>query len=508
MFITLRLVALSTLLGLVVSTGRSSAAETLIPYPRVPGDRPNADVTVRVNGTPIEATSLELNVGYAHFAFSGTARVEIVAKQPIQQFNLSPHRYGIAAKVDGNTLSFELTEPRKLHLQIDGLPRFFLFADALEASPPQPGQPGVFDLRTFKVTSSPDAIQTAQLQQALDEVAAKKGTLYVPAGIYRSGQLRLPSDLSLYVAPGAIIKGTGRIEDYPRGEFGTQQIDLLDCRNVRIFGRGVIDGQGRALRLSTQNSSLGRCKLIRSHRADDCVVEDMILRDSGTWGIHLIESTDLRFSNFKLISNTIRDDPKFPWEPNTDGFDPDNSSRVLIENGFVSCNDDAIALKLRYGKRRDMDDVCFRNNVVWTVKSALKIGSEVAECRLTNAVFENNEVVSADRGIVVYGYFGGTIADCRWLGNHFEFIGGDLKRMHVEIKIQDEEGRGHVQDLLIKDNAFEREAENGSKVQGLDAEHLIRGVTFENLTIAGRRCTNLAEARINTPRHAERIEVK
>lgn len=60
----------------------------------------------------------------------------------------------------------------------------------------------------------------------------------------------------------------------------------------------MIDGQGRALRLSAKNLSLSRSKLIRSFRANNCIVEDVVLRDSGTWGVHLVESNDLRFTNF------------------------------------------------------------------------------------------------------------------------------------------------------------------------------------------------------------------
>ena len=32
-------------------------------------------------------------------------------------------------------------------------------------------------------------------------------------------------------------------------------------------------------------------------------------------------------------------------------------------------------------------------------------------------------------GIVVYDYSGAEITTSRWLGNHFEFIGGDTKRI-------------------------------------------------------------------------------
>jgi hypothetical protein len=467
------------------------------PYPRVPGDRVNADFpSVKINGVKVDTVSTDMNVGYAHFAFSGTVTVEVTTKETIESFDLSPHRYEIQARAKGRVLSFRLSYACKLHLKINALPRFFIFADAPEVTPPQPGQAGVYDIGDYGVTSSLEAVQTLDIQHAIDQVAAKQGVLYVPPGFYRSGALQMKSHLTLYLAAGAVIKGTAKVSDYPRAHFGTQLIHLLDCENVKIMGRGVIDGRGRALRLATQNASNGRLKLIRSFRAKNCVVEDVLLRDAGSWSIHLIESSDLRFTNTKLMSNTILDDPSFPWEPNTDGFDPDNSSRVTIEDGFVSCSDDAIAVKLRSGSLRNMDTICFRNNVVWTVKSALKIGTEVTERRMTNIVFENNDVVHADRGIVVYCYRGARIENPRWINNHFERIGDNTKQMNIEIKIQDDGGKGYLSDVLIKDNTFEHFSPNPSKLYGLGVDHVIEGVVFDNLVIAGKRRTSLDQAEI------------
>ena len=479
----------------------------VVPYPRVPGHRVNSDfLSVNANGVLIDTVSTDMNIGYAHFAFSGTVVVKVTAKEPIETIDLSPHRYGIQATVKGNVLSFRLSQPRKLHLKVNGLPRFFIFAEAPEVNPPRPRQPGVYDIGDYGVTSSLDLVQTSKIQYAIDDVAAKKGVLYVPPGLYLSGELKMKSNLTLYLAAGAVFKGTARVSDYRRGRFGTQLIHLIDCENVRIMGRGAIDGRGRALRLATENSSDGRLKLIRSFRAKNCVVEDVLLLDAGSWSIHLIESSDLRFTNTKLISNTILDDPTFPWEPNTDGFDPDNSSRVIIENGFVSCSDDAIAVKLRHGTLRDIDDIRFRNNVVWTVKSALKIGTEVVDRRMTNIVFENNEVVHADRGIVVYCYRGATVENPRWINNYFERIGDDIKEMNMEIKIQDVEGRGHLNNVSIKDNTFERFSPNPSKLWGLDGEHVLDGVVFDNLTIDGKKRTNLCGCPdYNQQLRAERI---
>jgi len=478
----------------------------VFPYARVPGDRTNPDfLSVRVNGAPVDTVSTDMNVGYTHFAFAGTVFVEVIATETIKTFDLSPHRDGIEATAKGNVLSFRLSQPKKLHLKINNLPRFFIFADAPEKNPPRPGQAGVYNIKDYNVTSSLESVQTSNIQRAINDVAAKKGILYVPPGLYLSGELKIRSHLTLYLSPGAVIKGTARVSDYPRGEFGTQLIHLLDCEHVKIFGRGVIDGQGRALRLATENASNGRLKLIRSFRAKYCAVEGVLLRDAGSWSIHLIESSDLRFTNTKLISNTILDDPAFPWEPNTDGFDPDNSSRVIIENGFISCSDDAIAVKLRYGTLRDMDDIRFQNNVVWTVKSALKIGTEVVDHKMTNILFENNDVIHADRGIVVYCYRGATIENPKWINNHFERIGDNTKQMNLEIKIQDDGGTGFLNNVFIKDNTFEHFSPNPSSLRGLDAEHMLDGVVFDNLVIAGKRRTSLEEAEITTNRFVTNV---
>ncbi|MGE5550608.1 MAG: glycoside hydrolase family 28 protein [Bacteroidota bacterium] len=479
----------------------ASPADGVIAYPRCPGDDVNKDYpSVTVNGMPVDTVMTGMNVGYAHFAFSGTATVEITAREAVGAFDLSPHRYGIKADKSGNKLTFTLSEPRKLHLKVNNLTRFFIFADGPEVNPPRPGQPGVYSLLGYGVISSPGEPQTAKVQKAIDDVAAKGGTLYVPAGIYRTGELRMKSNLTLYLAPGAMLKGVDTLAEFPAGELGTQYIHLLDCENVKIKGRGVIDANGKALRLANLGVSGARTKLVRAYRAKDCTVDDVILRNSGTWSVHLVNSSLLRFTNYKLISATIMDG-KFPEEPNTDGFDPDDSSHILIENGFISTNDDAVAVKLHNGTHQDMDGIVFRGNVIWTCKSALKIGTEVNPGhKMTDIVFENNDIVHADRGIVVYCYRGATIEGPKWIGNYFEYIGDDGKQQNIVLEIKDDKqlGLGYVNNATIKDCTFEKFSPGISELTGGDGTHLIRGVTLENLMIAGQKRMSLSEAKIIT----------
>ncbi len=96
----------------------------------------------------------------------------------------------------------------------------------------------------------------------------------------------------------------------------------------------------------------------------------------------------------------------------------------------------------------------------------------------------------------------------RWQGNRYEFIGGDIKPMHIEIKPNKDNGKGQLRRLLVKDDTFEREADKQSRLQGLDADHVLSDVTFENLVVGGKKRLSAADARIEVSRHVRDVRFK
>jgi hypothetical protein len=62
--------------------------------------------------------------------------------------------------------------------------------------------------------------------------------------------------------------------------------------------------------------------------------------------------------------------------------------------------------------------------------------------------------------------------------------------------------------VLIRDNTFERFSPNASTIQGLDADHPIRGVTFDNLVVAGQQRANADDAEISLGRFVENVVFK
>jgi polygalacturonase len=221
----------------------------------------------------------------------------------------------------------------------------------------------------------------------------------------------------------------------------------------------------------------------------------------------------MRFRNLKIIS-IARSETGRGTSHNTDGFDPDNSSDILIENNFISVDDDAIAVKLKAGRRRDMRNIVFRNNVIWTMCAALKIGTEVHDHTIRDIRFENNDVVHADSGIVVQCYRNGYVNGASWLNNHFEQIGviandsPHRKGAQIYVNSRSRDGFGHIQNLVLKNNSFEREPAVPSMICAAGERQTVENVLIEDLRIEGRQRKTAVEAGIRIDRDAKQVEFR
>ena len=56
-------------------------------------------------------------------------------------------------------------------------------------------------------------MNTERIQKAIDECPAG-GQVYIPAGVFLTGALRLHSDMELYLEKGAVLQGTQEPKDY------------------------------------------------------------------------------------------------------------------------------------------------------------------------------------------------------------------------------------------------------------------------------------------------------
>lgn len=457
----------------------------VVRYPTASADIESGSYAVSVNGTSV-FTRRYKDIHYAHFAIAGTSDIIVTFNSDIESYKLSPESYKIQSKVDGRGLSFAITEPRKIVVRINEGQRLFLFADPIEEHPPKPGDSKLVNIMTFGLDNTGRAIETGKIQQAVDAVEPG-GVLYVPSGIYSTGALRLKSNMTLYLAAGAMLRGAPDAEFYPPDGIGRRLLMIADAVNVTIRGRGIIDGNGAAVRASGQ-----RAHLLTLKNSRDVLIEGVILRESASWNTHILYCDRVTVSNIKMINDVALS--------NTDGFDPDSSSDVLIEDSFIYAGDDAIAVKTsnRGGLLKDLVNNTFRNNVILTQKSALKVGTETRASRMTGIRFLNNRVIQSDRGMSIYCNDGADISDVQFVGNHFEENYPDSKQRMIDFKISNRDGAGRIRNITIKDCSFLGPFPQKSTMEGLDARHTIRGVVFQRFSVAGRICANAEEALLET----------
>lgn len=156
-------------LGTVTLGGRGGALLRLIawmatvlagqvtPYPLPVGDTPSSVYRVKVNGTDVPVSNSR-DASYAHFAFSGTARVAVTVSQAVKSYRLSPAPADLAPTVRGSTIEWTMTRPRKLILhhvnELDE--KLCILADPPEEDPPRPGDPGVVVLSGVDATGATD----------------------------------------------------------------------------------------------------------------------------------------------------------------------------------------------------------------------------------------------------------------------------------------------------------------------------------------------------------------
>ncbi|EJL64419.1 glycosyl hydrolase family 28 protein [Flavobacterium sp. CF136] len=146
----------------------------------------------------------------AYFDFSGTVEVAVTSNNgAINKARIRPLSYGIKSKIKGNTLSFTLSNPANLSVEIndDIFHNLHLFANPIEKNIPDSKDPNV---------------------------------IYFGPGIHEvpNQKLIVPSDKTVYLAGGTVLKG---------------QIALDGVSNVNILGRGIVD-QEIKLGISVANS--------------------------------------------------------------------------------------------------------------------------------------------------------------------------------------------------------------------------------------------------------------
>jgi polygalacturonase len=279
---------------------------------------------------------------------------------------------------------------------------------------------------------------TQAFASAIADCAARGGGRVVtPAGTFFTGPIEIKSNIDLYVAAGATImfstdpaKYLPPVEVSWEGSLAQNYRPLLwahDATNVAITGLGTIDGnasQGNwyawLAKEATDQTNLRqqdangippaqriygsghflRPGLIEFMRCTNVLFDGFTAQHSPFWTIHPVLSTNITARNFHSVSDTT--------VVNTDGFDPESCSDVLIQNATIQVGDDAVAIKA--GRDRDgmtyytpSQNIVIQNSTMLSRWGGVTIGSEMSAG--VRNVYVEDSTFGGTVGNLHYGFF-------------------------------------------------------------------------------------------------------
>ena len=233
---------------------------------------------------------------------------------------------------------------------------------------------------------------TTAIQKAIDACAkADGGVVLFPPGVFRSGTLRLESQVTLQLDEGATLLGSTDHRDYYRPATGSHGraddkgtlvfrhlIQGEGVHDIAIRGAGTIDGSGTAFR----DKSKPRTKAIYLIDCRNVLIEGVRLRSAGSWMQHYRRCENVTIRGIDVFNHVAF---------NNDGLDVDSCRDVTITDCHIDSDDDAIVLKSL--SNRPCEQVRITGCTVSSHCNALKLGTEsgggfvdidISNCRVSS----------------------------------------------------------------------------------------------------------------------------
>ncbi|MHC5084472.1 MAG: glycosyl hydrolase family 28 protein [Planctomycetota bacterium] len=442
---------------------------------------------------------------FCAFDFNKPVTVRVRSTRSIKWLDVLPSILKIEHEsIDEHTIEFTLDKPKKITVIVnnDTTRALHLLTNYPETSRPNPEDEQV---------------------------------LYYKGGkTYDIGVLDLKDDQTLYMESGARLKGMVRIRD---------------ASNVTIMGRGMIDGTDNR---SEGNGRLGNepWRLIYMEKANNVKIEGITLYNSLKWTLHAYACHDIEVDNINIVN----------WDYGSDGFDISACQDVTVKNSFFRTNDDCIVLKalsfndeMHYPNPRiqnpDVKNILVEGCTLWNMAygNVLEIGFELrcntvsditfrdcdvlmqesrgAVCSIHNSdnamvenvLYDNIRIENADQGRC-HKLFDLAILYSMW--SYDKFSAPEMIKEHRYENAWDNllpvlpgkeafhaSHRGHIRNIHFRNIQIMDGKLPFSVVNGYDPDHRVRNVTFENISVQGRKITHAKELKLFS-QYAENIQFK
>lgn len=286
----------------------------------------------------------------------------------------------------------------------DGTPMDAWFKDTTKVALADLGQQYV--ITDYGVVNDSTKLQTELIQRVIDMASTDGGgVVVVPKGTYLSAALFFKPGTHLWLEDGARLKAIDEIKYYPvletRIEGETRRyfsafINADKVDNFTIGGGGTIDGNGlrfweefwvrRVFNPQCTNVDAMRYRLVYISNCKNVTVQDVRLINSPFWTNHIYRSDHVRYLSCYIYSPTSgigAYGDKSHGGPSTDAIDLDVCHDVMVNDCYMSVNDDAVVLKGGKGTWADQKPengpntrILVQNCRYGVVHGCLTIGSE------------------------------------------------------------------------------------------------------------------------------------
>lgn len=322
------------------------------------------------------------------------------------------------------------------------------------------------------------------IQKAIDDCSAyKHGTVFFPSGnIFMSGPFDLKSNIKFQVDNNCAIIANPDETVYKKSAFrenleeGTIWIGGENAENIEIFGKGVIDGNGIAFMGQEEKAAYvlkefnivdPRPHLMTLINIKNLRINEITLRNSAYWCLHLVGCENVTIRNMKILNNLkIR---------NSDGIDLDHTKDVTINNCYIESGDDCICFKTRreYEKFGPTENIEIDNCILKSTSCSIKLGSENIDA-IRNVKVADCQIKSSNRGIGIQNRDEGVVENIVF------------KNISIEGRLFNDVWWGKAEPVYI--TAYKRKATKGkdsnlrfAKGQTEGKVGCVRNVSFSNV---------------------------
>ena len=457
----------TTILAMIVGLAFSAVSRAkVITYPGPAGETSSSNWQVQAGGQKVDVYAARVldppfagkqwdyggDYSFANFDMSGRVEVRIVSKQSLKNLVIRPRSFAIQPTVeDDHTLVLTLEEPRKLSIEPDGRKApLLLFANPLET----------------------------------DEVRSNdENVVYFGPGVQKPEKIVLESNQTLYLAGGSVVKA----EVLARGN------------NIRICGRGILDGSDWQWRKGPVGN------LIAVRNSTNVEITGITLRGSSHWSIVPKHCQGVTIRNVKLCNSRVQND---------DGINPCNSQDVLITDCFIRSDDDCVALKgLDFGGRNNnVERITVENCILWCDRARIfLLGHESRAQYMRNITLRNLDIIH----FTMTPFLLEPGEDMRLQDITIEDIRihGEGQRQLIRLRpvvnqYMRKQTPGYVSNITFKNVTLDGQpGDYLVQLEGADAEHDVRDVTFENVSIAGSTLTKESKP-VRIVRHTNNIQFR